>query len=761
MGGSLVACGSRDTVVGGPYADSESTGAGGTVHSGGSSGHSGGSSAGGASGSLAVGGGPASGGSGNVSSGGNAGVSSGGTSMGAGGSVTGGEAGSIAGASAGGAGGTPIGTGGSSTGGSITGGSSSGGSTTGGSSTGGGSGKGGSSTGGTSGNGGKAGSGTGGTSVAGMGGTSGAGGIGQLGDPCTPNGALACHGAAQRLRVLCDGGTWKSNGTCVESENCDERSGVCAPIVPECTGKTPGQRFCRDNTLNQCGPDLVTDTSLEACTGLCVETATSANCALPSCGDGLVQSGEECDDGNQDATDDCTSACTTAVCGDGAVHAGYEKCDDGNTSSNDDCSVVCGSNAVWVGAGYYTTCARGASNAVQCWGYNVYGQLGVGDTFTRGTSTYDMGVNLPTVNLGTGKTVSGMATGPQSSCAILNDGSVKCWGYNVYGALGVGDTASRGTASNQLGDALPKVELGTGRTAVQVTVGTYHACALLDDGSLKCWGYNGTGQLGQGDTQARGDVQNELGDALAPIDLGTGATVKLVAAGGSHTCVLLASGSVKCWGYNSNGQLGLGDTDARGDASGEMGDSLPTIDLGTGRTALGIATGDSHTCALLDDGTVKCWGFNGYGGLGQGDSSSRGYSVGQMGDNLPAISLGTGRTAKAITAGTYSTCALLDNFQVKCWGYNYYGGLGTGDTSARGDGANEMGDNLPQVPLGTGRTAKGIAAGVMHACALLDNDTIKCWGGNNYGQLGLGNNQSYGDGAGELGDNLPYVRVTF
>jgi alpha-tubulin suppressor-like RCC1 family protein len=177
-----------------------------------------------------------------------------------------------------------------------------------------------------------------------------------------------------------------------------------------------------------------------------------------------------------------------------------------------------------------------------------------------------------------------------------------------------------------------------------------------------------------------------------------------------------------------------------------MGDSLPAVDLGTGRTAAAITAGGYHTCALLDNGQVKCWGYNAYGQLGLGNSGDRGDGSGEMGDSLPAVDLGTGRTATAITAGIEHTCAPLDNGQVKCWGLGFFGRLGLGDTDVRGDGPGEMGDSLPAVDLGTGRTAAAISTGNIHTCALLDNGQVKCWGYNAYGQLGLGNSVDRGDG---------------
>src|SRR3546814_10455118 len=128
-----------------------------------------------------------------------------------------------------------------------------------------------------------------------------------------------------------------------------------------------------------------------------------------------------------------------------------------------------------------------------------------------------------------------------------------------------------------------------------------------------------------------------------------------------------------------------------------MGDNLPTVDLGTNRTAVAIAARYDHTCALLDDGSVKCWGENNSGQLGYGDRIDRGDGPNEMGDNLPTVGLGTDLTAVAITCGYGNTCALLDDGSGKCWGKCSNGQLGYGDSITRGDGPNEMGENLPKV----------------------------------------------------------------
>jgi alpha-tubulin suppressor-like RCC1 family protein len=134
-----------------------------------------------------------------------------------------------------------------------------------------------------------------------------------------------------------------------------------------------------------------------------------------------------------------------------------------------------------------------------------------------------------------------------------------------------------------------------------VSAGYEHACALLDDKSVKCWGGNWYGQLGLGDKKYRGDGPGEMGDNLPTVDLGTGRTATAIATGAHHTCVILDDKSVKCWGAGYDGRLGLGDTNNRGDEPGEMGDNLPTVDLDTGRTATAITPGRDHTCVLLDD----------------------------------------------------------------------------------------------------------------------------------------------------------------
>jgi alpha-tubulin suppressor-like RCC1 family protein len=283
----------------------------------------------------------------------------------------------------------------------------------------------------------------------------------------------------------------------------------------------------------------------------------------------------------------------------------------------------------------------------------------------------------------------------------LNDGSIKCWGWNYSdwscgGQLGLGDTQNRGDGPNEMGDNLPAINLGTGKTAAAIAAGVYHNCALLEDGSVKCWGCNHRGQLGLGHTQDRGDGPGEMGDNLPAIDLGAGKTVTAISAA-QHTCALLNDDSLKCWGYNAGGLLGLGDTNHRGDQSNEMGDNLPAVDLGTGKTAIVVDAGWRHTCVRLTSGGMKCWGNNEWGVLGLGNTSPHGDGSNEMGDALPELDLGVVEPVVGFTVDAGQTCTLMGDGSIKCWGYNQFGGLGLGDTTHRGDNPGEMGSNLPFV----------------------------------------------------------------
>jgi cysteine-rich repeat protein len=577
---------------------------------------------------------------------------------------------------------------------------------------------------------------------------------------CPTASEKACDVSDPAQKLVCSLGRWASNGSCDGGEACNPANVQCEPITADCAPLNPGDRFCNlEDEVVECGPNLVSTTVVEPCEGRCVAADSSAQCVSPDCGDGKPQTGEECDDGNTENTDSCTELCKAPYCGDGFTNDG-EACDDGNSDPLDACRNNCTLGVPQVALGSAHSCALASDGMVKCWGYNADGELGLGDTSFRGDQADQMGAALSQVALGTGRVPEALGAGSGQTCVVFGDGAVKCWGLNYYGSLGLGDTNNRGDNAQEMGDDLPVVPLGSGAAAKAVVVGNGHICALLVGGAVKCWGLNWYGELGLGDTGLRGATSLGMGDDLPALDLGTGRTAKMLVAGSIQNCALLDDESVKCWGYNSDGRLGIGPTSyCVGDEPGEMGDSLPSVSLGGGRTAKSLAAGSVHTCALLDDGSVKCWGNNGDGRLGLGDTVTRGGQLSDMGDKLATVALGSGRTAIALSAGDAHTCALLDDGSVKCWGLNRNGELGYGDNEARGDDSNEMGDSLPAVPLGTGRKAARIVAGGSHTCAILDDGSVKCWGGNNFGQLGLGDTNSRGDASDEMGDVLPEVSL--
>lgn len=393
------------------------------------------------------------------------------------------------------------------------------------------------------------------------------------------------------------------------------------------------------------------------------------------------------------------------------------------------------------------------AGSVKCWGYNYYGQLGLGDTTNRGDKPNDMGLSLAVVDLG-GRKASSIAAGESHTCAILDDGSVACWGENMSGQLGRGDAvASWGGAPEQMGAGIVKVDLGLGVVAKALSLGTNHSCALLSDDTVKCWGDNSHGQLGTGDTASRGKSKFELGDALPRVALGTGRHVKALASGGLHTCAILDNDALKCWGDNRHGQLGYGDTQDRGTTSATLGDALPSVMLGPLVTKVHqVATSSYGTCAVVASGAstmLKCWGDNSLGQLGAGDTNDRGHTPGTVGDALTPVDLGAGLSPLYVAMGWDHTCALLSTGEAKCWGSNTVGQLGLGDTVDRGRAPGQMGDALPRLTFGGASQVTYLGIGISHSCARFDDGEVKCWGYNAAGQLGIDSFADVGDEPGE------------
>ena len=370
---------------------------------------------------------------------------------------------------------------------------------------------------------------------------------------CDVTGKTVCEGVASADRLSCDGSKWQPGAVCPTGELCDSSTGACSKIVAECMTANPGDTVCRGDKRLTCGPDLVTTDAGQPCDGLCKDGA----CQAPSCGDGKLEAGEECDDHNN-------------IAGDG-------------------CSATCGWEAIDVVAGSTSTCALSSGGQVKCWGDNTEGALGQGDSVDRGVSPGQLGNALKPISLGTNRSAKSISVGVNAACAVLDDGSLKCWGASYFGQLGAAYGTGQGDDPSEMGDHLAAIALGTGRTATAVSEGGYHTCAVLDDGEVKCWGSGASGQLGQDSSL---DVASP---ALLP-GVALGLKASTVSAGSNHTtCALLVDGSGKCWGYWADGALSVsgfsslgGDKYVVGDYAGEM-EMLPALNLGTPIKALAAA----------------------------------------------------------------------------------------------------------------------------------------------------------------------------
>jgi alpha-tubulin suppressor-like RCC1 family protein len=235
--------------------------------------------------------------------------------------------------------------------------------------------------------------------------------------------------------------------------------------------------------------------------------------------------------------------------------------------------------------------------------------------------------------------------------------------------------------------------------ATSVSAGAYHTCALLSTGGVACWGYDGDGELGNGSATL---------NSLVPVQVtGLTAGVQAIAAGGNHTCAIV-NGGVQCWGFNALGQLGNGSTTT----------SLVPVQV-TGLTSgvQAIAAGADHTCALVGGG-VWCWGSNANGQVGEGTTVNR---------LVPVQVTGLASGAQAVAAGAVHSCAVVQN-GAQCWGGNHVGQLGNGSMTQ---------SLVPSQVSGLTSGVQAVAAGSLHTCALV-NGGVQCWGYNERGQLGNG-----------------------
>ncbi len=340
-----------------------------------------------------------------------------------------------------------------------------------------------------------------------------------------------------------------------------------------------------------------------------------------------------------------------------------------------------------IASGAYHNCAI-VNGGAQCWGDNVYGELGDG-TFENRSAP------VPVRGLASG--VTAIAGGGFHTCAIVN-GAVKCWGRNPDGELGDGTVVTSAT---------PVAVLGLSTGVVAISAGLYHTCAVISGGSVRCWGWNSNGQLGDNTTNA-----TNSGPPVAVSGVSNGAMA--LAAGGYHTCAIV-NGGAQCWGYNANGEL----------SNGTVVDShAPVAVNGLSSGVTTMAAGLYHTCAVVSGGAARCWGSNSNGQLGDNTTAAT-----NAGPPVAVSGLNAGTTALA--AGYLHTCAVV-NGSARCWGYNHWGQLGDGQLQD---------SHVPIAVSGLTSGVNAIASGANHACAQVvsgGQGKTQCWGFNFDGELGQG-----------------------
>jgi alpha-tubulin suppressor-like RCC1 family protein len=251
-----------------------------------------------------------------------------------------------------------------------------------------------------------------------------------------------------------------------------------------------------------------------------------------------------------------------------------------------------------------------------------------------------------------------------------------------YGQLGYGNTEHVGDDAGELPSTVGFLDLDAG--VISIAAGDEHTCALLATGEVWCWGNGQTGRLGYGSADTIGDNET-LGDA-GVVSVG-GAVVQIVA-GVNHTCALLATGKVRCWGSSGAGQLGYGNVESIGDSAGEFPATAGDVDAGG--DAIWLAVGSERTCALLATGAARCWGNGFLGQLGYGSQS---YIL------LPGGDVNVGGAVVRLAVGEDQTCALLATGTVRCWGRGQDGALGYGSTANVGDTPTNLPSNAGDVPV--------------------------------------------------------------
>ena len=316
-------------------------------------------------------------------------------------------------------------------------------------------------------------------------------------------------------------------------------------------------------------------------------------------------------------------------------------------------------------AGYHTCVIasdEGMPNyQVYCWGRNDFGQLG-----NNSTTNSSVPVAVNTSGVLNGKTIKSIAVGHMHTCAIASDNKVYCWGRG-----GSGDLGNNSTTNSSVPVAVYTAGVLNGKTIKSLTAGNYHNCVIASDDLVYCWGNGNDGQLGN----------NAFVDSLVPVAVNrtgalSGKTIKSIASGGDHVCVIASDGLLYCWGNNWNGRLGN---------NSETNSAIPVAVVMSGafsgKTIKSIAGGNGNSCAIASDNQPYCWGHNGSGQLGNNTTN---FSL--VPTPVDKSGILNGRITKMIGSGGDHVCLIAEtplayDGQVVCWGSNANGQLGNNSTT--------------------------------------------------------------------------------
>ncbi len=521
---------------------------------------------------------------------------------------------------------------------------------------------------------------------------------GACGNAC-PNDQVCSHGTCA---VVCGGGSVRCGNNCVDLGADPQNCGGCNK--PCATGQVCNKATCA----------LTCQQDLTNCNGGCVDlTSDDFNCN--TCGNA-------CPSGSQCVSSQCQATCQSgwSSCGDGE---GGTTCIDTTDDPNN-----CGGCGAKCPNGYFCSpgadggpacglqCAGGTSlcnsacvdeniDPNHCGGCNT--ACGTGNVCSNAhccpspSKPYYCG-GCDTFANCVSKSGNHIVAGEAHTCAITPSGGVKCWGYNGEGEIGVG--------TNTAQYATPQAVTGLSSGVSTISGGYYDTCAITTGGAVSCWGYNGFGQLGNGTYTTETSPTAVTG--LSTTGLGT------ASAGEYARCFLTTAHAVECAGYNDFGQLALGSI------TGSEYATLQTSLITTNALSLG-GSGSNYLdplCAVMSSGAVECWGDSSYG-LGDGTSTESGTPV--------TVKLSSS-TALSVSTSEEEVCVVLQGGGLQCWGYNGYGALGDGTT------------NTSATPVTA--TLGGVVAvsvGEEHMCAVTSGGAVECVGYNYYGQLGNGQSGSF------------------